>query len=220
MSRDHSTAELDVVWSAPDEGAPARECEEAAGGPLWMTEGSWWINKHTIMAAGTVRLVLGGVLAVAGLLVGMLVSNETGRYRETADWPVVTAPVIASEVESRVGRRKGGRLTYQYTVEGTEYTGYLLVGDTYASSRPGTVTIRYNPAMPQVSRNHHIPDWAKVNAFGVLAVVCLLVGAGLAYWGVWAHRHALHSQPAGAPSRGPGHRRGHRGNRPGRRPGR
>ncbi len=132
------------------------------------------------------------ILGIAALLSGWWLFSRTRRLGQAAlSWPLATGVVKSSEISEY--KTKGGRqfmasVTYDYTVDGSTYSGNRLRFGHYAGAKAAAeadvakypvgapVEVRYDPQTPQTSVLE--PGVAGISVAGlVLAIVgALLLG--------------------------------------------
>ncbi len=142
------------------------------------------------------NLVIGVLLLVLGILL-----SDIPTMIASLNWPTVPGEISSQRfIEHRFQEYDGdyyvqieGYLKYQYTVEGTSYTGFALNALQELSS-PEDKTMSY-PVEKEVEVYYNPGDPAQAllepgfvfsgKAFGLVASVCLWVGLGLLSLGLW-----------------------------------
>lgn len=130
--------------------------------------------------------IMGILVLVFGVrMIGEGVYNYIDEHFQK-DWPVITAYVTDSSGEytsSRHSKQMVYDITYQYQVDGHEYSGML-----YNRSQPmgpgETVTIKYDPDVPEHSTDILAPSFKNLVVFLVFGVLLTITGFFLS--GLWA----------------------------------
>ena len=137
-------------------------------------------------------IIAGGLLLIAGVVVGFAASAMVALARASRRWPRTSGHVVRSEILERQPL-----IRYQYQVEGEEFEGRdIAVGDwPFRTARSAARRVQRYPAGAQVTVYYDVRDprvamlepglSLDVLYLPVVATILMVIALVLLSWSIW-----------------------------------